>query len=138
MKIELTQIFTTIINNIYDDNILDDNINIIYNNFFDIEYNLLIQNIINLLDNTNFIFFLDKLLDKLDIYKKSIITDIIKNVSDIQKLKNLFILKNITYILLLNIYLLKNKDVEYFTEILEWICEIGKIFDYHGSFRHLI
>jgi hypothetical protein len=126
-EINIKEIFNIILENLDDDKTIEIYINLLYDNFNRINYNNFIKELILMLDNSYFIImFLGKFLDKINLYKKKILKDIIKNTTDITKLKNIFIL-DVDYVILLEIFILNNLNENDYILLLEWIYEIGKI-----------
>ena len=129
-EINIDNIFIDAKNNINDEIIINKYIDIISQNFYNIDYNNFIRNIINLLDDINFIIiFLNKLCDNKIVKKnyKFIIKDIITNINNKDIIKNLFLLDIVDYTIfydIINKNQLDNKDM---INIYDFIFEIGKI-----------
>lgn len=125
--IDIDEIFLTIKNNISNNDIIDNYINYICDNFNNIDYDDFIQQIIQNLNNELVIVsFINPLMNKLYTYKKVILNDIINLTSDLTHLKNLFIIDFIGYDILFNILKYKNMTYKSYSSILEFIYNIGK------------
>ena len=128
MNLECNKIFDEINLNINDRYIVDINIDILVTNFYIFNYDDILNNIIfNLEDITFIINFMNKFLDNIPEHKKQILIDIIKDTNNIIKLKHLFLLEDIDYKLLFNIYKFKSLSIDNYTEIFNFLLIIGKI-----------
>jgi hypothetical protein len=128
MNLDCNKIFEEINVNINDKYIVDINIDILATNFYLFNYDDIINNIIFNLDDTTFIInCLNKLLDNITEYKKTILIDIINGTNNINKLKHLFLLENINYKLLYDIYKFKSLSVDNYIDIYDFLLIIGKI-----------
>jgi hypothetical protein len=136
MSLEINQnmIFRNIMDNINNEDVINTYIDMISDNFFNIDYIYILTNIINSLDDINFIIlFLNKLFDNLSIkYNemcKFMLIDIIKNINktDNLKFKNLFILNIVDYTMIYEIIKIHDISIEDLIDIYSFIYEIGKI-----------
>lgn len=136
MSLEINQdiIFKNIIDNIDDENIINTYIDMISYNFLNLDYIKLVINIVNLLDDINFIIlFLNKLFENLSSkhneLSKFMLIDIIKNINktDNLKFKNLFILNFVDYTMIYEIIKIHDNNIEDLIDIYGFIYEIGKI-----------
>jgi len=128
MNLDCNKIFEEINVNINDKYILDMNIDILVTNFYVFNYDDIVQNIIFNLDDTTFIInFLNKFLDNVVEHKKTILIDVVKGTNNINKLKHLFLLENINYKLLYEIYKFKSLSVDNYIDIYDFLLIIGKI-----------
>jgi len=123
-----SQIFKIIKDNINDHTLINFNINILINDFFEYNYNDIIYNIIIDIDDPIFVInFLNKFIDSIPDYKDLIIIDIIKKTNITNKLKHLFLLDYANNNMLFNIYQFKNLTNNNYVDILDFIVIIGKI-----------
>ena len=128
MELNINKIFDDIFKNLNDDKYIDTQINIICDNFYNMNYNLFIMKIIENLDDSTFIInFINKLFNKLSYYNNLIIPDIIKNTNNQIHIKHIFLLDISNYKTLLDIYNIKEYNINEYFILLEWIYEIGKI-----------
>jgi hypothetical protein len=133
-EINLNDIFKNIIDNINNQEQVNSYINIICNNFYNIDYNKLIEKIFSLLDDANCILLfvnklIDKLIDRCKYEYKFFIIDISKyfKKTDIIKFKNLSLLDIINHTTIYNIVTEHKIDIQNLINIYEFIYEIGKI-----------
>ena len=132
MNINFREKFDYIKQNLDDDIYITNTINLISNNYYTLNYDLFIEDLIMTLDDTNFvIMFINKLFDKLYQKTKIILQNMIKSIlkknNCINKLQNLFLLDCIDDTILFDIYKFNNKNDDNYLLLLEWIYEIGKI-----------
>ena len=97
MNINFREKFDYIKQNLDDDIYITNTINLISNNYYTLNYDLFIEDLIMTLDDTNFvIMFINKLFDKLYQKTKIILQNMIKSIlkknNCINKLQNLFLL----------------------------------------------
>jgi len=126
-NINLNELFIIIDTNINDNVFIDNIIDYIKQNFESINYNLFFQKLIIKLDEKSFISnFLNPLINKLNVYRKIILYDLIININDINILKNLILLDYFGFEDLYNIFKYKNLSIDDNVELLNYINIFGK------------
>ena len=126
-NINLDELFIIIDTNINDNVFIDNIIDYIKQNFESINYNLFFQKLIIKLDEKSFISnFLNPLINKLNVYRKIILYDLIININDINILKNLILLDYFGFEDLYNIFKYKNLSIDDNVELLNFINTYGK------------
>jgi len=121
-NINLDELFIIIDTNINDNVFIDNIIDYIKQNFESINYNLFFQKLIIKLDEKSFISnFLNPLINKLNVYRKIILYDLIININDINILKNLILLDYFGFEDLYNIFKYKNLSIDDNVELLNFI-----------------
>lgn len=130
--ISITDIIKTVKDNLTDndfiDDLIDNMINYIHDNFYDFNYDNFIENIINNLEDEIFLIsFINPLINKLNSHRKIILSDIIKSLNDIDKLKNIFLLDYAGFEQLYLVYKFKNFNNNVYCGLLIFIFTLGKI-----------
>ena len=129
--ISIADIFKSVKDNIVDNDLIDNMIIYIYDNFNDFNefnYDEFIKNIINNLDDELFLIsFINPLINKLNFYRKIILLDIIKSLNNVDQLKNIFLLDYVGFEQLYHIYKFKKFNNYVYSEILIYIYTLGKI-----------
>ena len=124
----IDDLFLTIKENLLDNQIIDNIINNIKENFFEFEYNELIVKLMQNLDDEIFIIsFINPLINKLNTYRNVILTDIIKLTNNILHLKNIFLIDYAGFEQMYAIYKTKKISNNMFSDILFFIYNLGKI-----------
>ena len=122
-NINLEELFIIIDNNIDDNFFIDNIIDYISQNFESINYNLFIQKIIIKLDTNTFILnFFNPLINKLNVYRKIILYDLIININDLNILKKLILIDYFGFEDLYNIFKQKKLSINDNVELLNYIC----------------
>jgi hypothetical protein len=121
-NINLDELFNIIENNINDNIFIDNIIEYIEQNFDNIEYNIFIKKIISKIDDCKFILkLLNPLINKLNVYRKIILYDLILNIDEINILKNLYLLDYFGFENLYNIFRYKKFSINDNVELLNWL-----------------
>lgn len=130
--ISITDIIKTVKDNLTDndfiDELIDNMINYIHDNFYEFNYENFIENIINNFEDEIFLIsFINPLINKLNFHRKIILSDIIKSLNDIDKLKNIFLLDYVGFEQLYFVYKFKNFNNNVYSGLLIFIFTLGKI-----------
>ncbi len=126
--ISIDDIFISIKENLSDNDILENMITYICDNFYEFNYDKLINNILENLENEIFIIsFLNPFINKMNTYRKILFIDIIKSTNNLINLKNIFLLDYAGFEQLYNIFKFKKFNNNMYSEILTFIFTLGKL-----------